>query len=111
MNKDKIIKESSKFTYIINNKQGIKNNYFSIYYIESSTTKYGITVPKKNGNAVIRNKLKRRIKNIIINNEKYIQQGNNYVIIIKKPSLDLNYEELTIKLLELMKKVGKNEKK
>lgn len=107
MNKDKILRKSTDFSKIISNKQYVKNKYFSLYYKESSTTLYGITVPKKVGKAVLRNKLKRRVKNIITNNEKYIQPNYNYVIIIREPSLTLDYESLTNNLLTLMKKVGR----
>ena len=106
MNKDKILRKSEDFSLIISNQQYFKNKYFSLYYKESDTTLYGITVPKKIGIAVIRNKLKRQVKNIISNNEKYIQSNHNYVIIIKEPALKLDYEGLTNNLLELMKKVG-----
>lgn len=106
MNKDKIIKKSQDYSEIISNGKKLKNKYFSLYYKESKNTLFGITVPKKVGKAVIRNKLKRRVKNIISKNEKYVQPNYNYVIIIKEPSQELNYEELTNKLLELIKKVG-----
>ena len=106
MNKEKILRKSEDFSQIISNQVGHKNKYFSIYYKESKKTLYGITVPKKVGKAVIRNKLKRQMKNIISNNEKYIHSNYNYVIIIKEPSLKLDYEGLTKNLLDLMKKVG-----
>lgn len=106
MNKEKIIKKSDDFTNIISTGTNLKNKYFSIYYKESKKTLYGITVPKKIGVAVVRNKLKRQVKNIISNNEKYIQFNYNYVIIIKEPTLKLNYEGLSNNLLDLMKKVG-----
>ncbi len=107
MNKEKIIKESRTFTKIINKKNSVKNKYYSIYYIQSNTNKYGITIPKKVGKAYIRNKIKRRIKNIIITNEKSIQTNFNYVIIIKEAILELNYESMQKELLELLKKVRK----
>ena len=106
MNKDKILRKSEDFSEIISTRQFFKNKYFSLYYKESNNTLYGITVPKKVGKAVLRNKLKRRAKNIIANNEKYIQSNYNYVIIIKEPALNLDYEALTNNLLDLMKKVG-----
>lgn len=106
MNKDKILRKSEDFSTIISNGQYFKNKYFSLYYKESNKTLYGITVPKKVGKAVLRNKLKRQTKNIISNNEKYIQSNYNYVIIIKEPALTLDYEGLTSNLLYLMKKVG-----
>lgn len=106
MKKEKILRKSEDFSNIISTKQNYKNKYFSLYYKKSNTTLFGITVPKKVGKAVLRNKLKRQIKNIITNNEKYIQSNYNYVIIIKEPSLNLDYEGLTNNLLDLIKKVG-----
>ena len=106
MNKDKILRKSEDFSTIISNQKCYKNKYFSLYYKESENTLYGITVPKKIGKAVIRNKLKRQLKNIICNYEKYIQSNYNYVIIIKEPALKLDYVGLTNNLLELTKKVG-----
>ena len=111
MNKEKILRKSEDFSNIISTGNKYKNKYFSLYYKESNNTLYGITVPKKVGKAVLRNKLKRQIKNIITTNEKYIQSNYNYVIIIKEPALNLNYEALTNNLLDLMKKVGKRWKK
>ncbi len=107
MNKEKILRKSEDFSNIISTGKNIKNKYFSLYYKESASTLYGITVPKKVGIAVIRNKLKRQTKNIISNNEKYIQSNYNYVIIIKEPALNLDYDGLQENLLELIKKVGK----
>ena len=108
MNKEKIIKKSETFTEIISKKQSIKNKYFSIYYQPSkNSNKYGITVPKKTGKANIRNKIKRQIKNIIIQNENYIQTNFDYVIIIKEAILDLTYNDIQKELLELLKKVSK----
>jgi len=107
MNKEKILRKSEDFSNIISTGKNYKNKYFSIYYKESNTTLFGITVPKKVGVAAIRNRLKRQVKNIISNNEKYIQSNYNYVIIIKEPTLNLNYEGLSNNLLDLIKKVGK----
>ena len=111
MNKEKIIRKSERFTEIINNKQSVKSKYFSIYYIKSDKTLYGITVPKKVGKAHIRNKLKRQIKNIIITNEFDIQKNYNYVIILKEATLNLDYNELKNELLYIIKKVRNYETK
>lgn len=107
MNKEKIIKKSTTFTEIISKKQNLKNKYFSIYYVYSSETLYGITVPKKIGKAHVRNKIKRQIKNIIVTNEKDIQNNYNYVIIIKEAVKKLNYSDLEKELISLIKKVRK----
>lgn len=106
MNKSKIIKKSELFSKIISSNNSKKNKYFSVYYVKSNINMYGITVPKKVGKANVRNKLKRRIKNIIINNEINIQKNYNYVIIIKEAAKEIRYKQLELELLELMKKVG-----
>ena len=110
MNKEKILKKSQEYTNIIQKGKNIKNKNFKIIYLPNNTTIYGITIPKKVGNAVIRNKLKRQIKNIIMENELYIQKNYNYVIIIKETALDLTYQVLSCELINTFKKVGKYEK-
>ena len=107
MKKEKIIKENQKFTEIINQNNSIKNKYYSIYYEKSEVNKYGITIPKKIAKANVRNRIKRRIKDIIIKNEKDIQKNFNYVIIVKKAILELNYKNMEIELINLIKKERK----
>lgn len=107
MKKIEIIKSSREYTEIINNSKSKKSKYFSIYYRKNNdsnndSNRYGITVPKKTGTAVTRNKIKRRIKNIIDNNKKVVHNGYDYVIIIKKGILDLTYKEIENELLKLM---------
>ncbi len=110
MKKYEIIKKNQEFTNILNYRHSKKNQYYSLYYKESPTSQnhYGISIPTKTGKAVVRNKLKRQIKNIIDNNKKYIQTPYDYVIIVRKSILDLNYQEMEQALISLMKKIGEN---
>lgn len=111
MKKKEIIKKSNDYTKVINKNNKLKNKYYSLFYIKSDNTLFGISIPKKIGNAVIRNKNKRQIKNIIDNNKNNIQNGYNYVIIIRKEILSLSYQEKEKELINLFKKIGeKNEK-
>ena len=98
-----IIKSSREYTEIINSSRSKKSKYFSVYYRKNNdSNKYGITVPKKTGTAVTRNKIKRRIKNIIDNNKKVVHNGYDYVIIVKKGILDLTYKQVEEELLKLI---------
>ncbi len=108
MKKIEIIKSSEEYTEIINTSKSKKSKYFSVYYRKNNNSnRYGITVPKKTGTAVTRNKIKRRIKNIIDNNKKIVHNGYDYVIIIKKGILELTYEEMEKELLKLIS-IGDN---
>ena len=103
MKKVEIIKSSREYTEIINTNKCKRNKYFSVYYRKNNDkNKYGITVPKKTGTAVIRNKIKRRVKNIIDNNKNIVQKGYDYVIIVKKGIIDLTYQEMEKELLKLL---------
>ena len=107
MKKIDIIKASDEFTEIINTGKTKKNKYYSIYYRKNDEkNRYGITIPKKLGIAVLRNKTKRRVKNIIDKNKKSIQNGYDYVIIVKKGILELAYLDIEKELLKLMQSIG-----
>ena len=104
MKKIEIIKSSREYTEIINLNNSKRNKYYSVYYRKNNNdNRYGISVPTKTGTAVVRNKIKRRVKNIIDNNKNTIQKGCDYVIIIRKGILDLTYEEMEKELLKLIK--------
>ena len=107
MKKKNIIQKEKEFTEIINKCPYKKNNYFIIYYRNNKEqNRYGISVPKKTGKANIRNKIKRRIKNIIDLNEKNIHKTYDYVIIIRKRIIELNYQEMQDNLIPLIIKIG-----
>lgn len=107
MKKIDIIKSSDEYTEIINNGKTRKNKYYSLFYRNNNNSnRYGITIPKKLGIAVLRNKTKRRVKNIIDQNKNTIQNGYDYVIIVKKGILELTYLDMEKELLKLMKSIG-----
>jgi len=97
------IKKNDEFEYIINNGKMFKNKLYVIYYIESKEkfSRFGIIVSKKVGDAVKRNKIKRRIRDIIIKNS--IKSNYDYVIIVRKEVGDLSFNELKDGLLSLIK--------
>lgn len=113
MKKKQIIQKSKEFTEIINKCPYKKNNYFVIYYRKNKEhNRYGISVPTKTGKANIRNKIKRRIKNIIDKNEIRVHYPYDYVIIVRRRILELNYQQIEENLINLIIKIGdKNETK
>ena len=75
MKKKNIVQKSEDFNRIIRKRQGYSSKYFIINKEQNKDNipKFGITFAKNIANAVTRNKLKRRIKNIIfINKMKHI---------------------------------------
>ncbi len=104
MKKKYIVKENKDFEKIIKEGKLRKNRSFLVYSLDNNLTynKYGISVSKKLGNAVFRNKCKRKIRSIIDNLKKDYNIGKNYIIITRKGALDKNYQELNNDLSNLI---------
>ncbi len=112
MKKKNIIKNKLEFSKIINNSPFLKNNYFIIYYSKTEkNNRYGITIPKKTGKAYLRNRIKRQMKSIIDNNDLIIPKYYDYVIIIRKKLIELNYWQMEKELICLIKKLGESNEK
>jgi len=111
MKKKDIIQKQIEFTEIIHKCPYVKNNYFVIYYRKNKeSNRFGISIPKKTGKANLRNKIKRRIKNIIDLNKNYIHSSYDYVIIVRKRLIELEYDEIKENLISLLSRIGeKNE--
>ena len=108
MKKNNIVKESKDFEKTIKKGKFYKNNLYIIYVIDNDYNNYrfGISVGKKISNkAVIRNKLKRRLKNIIDKYQNLYQNHKDYIIIMKRSCLDKSYQELESSFLEIIKKI------
>lgn len=102
MKKINIIKKNEDFKRIITTGKYKKSELFNIYVEKTSDFNYhfGISVSKKIGNAVVRNKTKRRLKSII--DKKNYQNGINCIIIVKRAINDYSYQQIEEKLLSAL---------
>ena len=113
MKKRDIVKSNILFNKIIAEGTKKKNNYFVIYSMSKDFIKnnYGIAVGTKVGNAVVRNKIKRQIRNIIDKNIKLFPNFHNYIIICKREIINLNFQEMENELISLLNNKGENHEK
>ena len=104
MKKKYIIKQNKDFDKIMKEGKCKKNKSFIIFSLNNTNPydKYGISVSKKLGNAVFRNKYKRKIRSIIDNYKKNYINGKDYIIILRRGALDRNYQELEKDYIDLM---------
>ena len=96
MRKLYVVKNARDFERIIKEGHYVKNKSFIIYYSKNDLqySRYGISVGKKLGNAVFRNKYKRKIRAIIDNYKKNYINIQDYIIILRGSAKDKNYQEL-----------------
>lgn len=109
MKKTNVVKSNEEFNLVIKKGKNLKNKYFVLYMIDNNLDKYrfGISVGKKVCNSVNRNKLKRQVRNILDNHKNIYSKSRDYIIIVRKSSLNEKYsilEESLIKLIEKMEK-------
>lgn len=66
----------------------------------------GITVSKKLGKAVIRNRVRRRIREVYRLNEAQFLPGWDIVIVARSRAVEISFQRLTQSLLSLSEKAG-----
>lgn len=110
MRKLYIVKNARDFEKIIKTGKIIKNKSFIIYYQNNDLpyNRYGISVGKKLGNAVYRNKYKRKIRAIIDNFKKNYINHKDYIIILRGSAKDKTYQELEKDYIALINNIGKD---
>lgn len=116
MKKINVLKNNYDFTRIIKNNKPFKYKYFVIYCerCEQSNYHFGLSVGKKIGNAVTRNKYKRVLRSII--SQMDYQKNFNCIIILSKDVLNYKYIDIKNDLtyifnkINILKKENENEK-
>ena len=104
MRKLYIVKTNQQFDDIIKTGKCHKNKYFIIYNKDNNLKydRFGISVTKKLGNAVFRNKYKRIIRSIVDNYKKLYINYKDYIIILRKDAIEQSYELLEKELFSLL---------
>ena len=111
MKRQEMIKKNTDFNDIIKTGKYIKSKYYNIYYKDgfNKYPMFGLAVSKKCGNAVEKNKIKRRLRMIIDNHKKMFKNTYNYIIMVKRDIISLSYEVMEDELIKSLER-GNNEK-
>ena len=87
---------------------GFANSMMVLYARKNrtDTNRVGITVSKKLGKAHIRNRARRRLREVYRLNEARFQSGWDIVVVARARSIDCDFRELQRGYLSLAKKAG-----
>ena len=88
--------------------KGVADGYLVLYARRNRTegNRVGITVSKKLGKAHIRNRVRRRLREVYRLNEERFQSGWDIVVVARSKAVDAEFSRLTKSYLTLAKKAG-----
>ena len=72
----------------------------------TETNRVGITVSKKLGKAVVRNRVRRRLREVYRLNEEKFQSGWDIVVVARSRAVDAKFSQLVNGYLSLARKAG-----
>lgn len=114
MKKEYRIKKSAEIELLMKKGASYANRTFIVYQSKNSIIeKYrvAISAPKKLGNAVTRNKIKRQIRAILQQNKHYLKKGYDYFIIARPDVLKIDFATSTKQMIHVLKLVHQPSRK
>ena len=111
MKKEDTIKKRKEFNFIFKNGQVFSSKYVSVFVTTGFKNKYkvGFSSGKKVGKAVVRNKVKRRIKEAVYQNRELLKPKTNYIFSAKAGSDKASFEEINKCIIFLLQKIMETE--
>lgn len=101
----KTVKSYFDFKKAYNKRKSFGNKNLVLYIRKNNLpySRLGLTVSKKVGNAVVRNKIKRRMKEIYRSEVDKIKDGYDLIFVVKKHVPDLDFWELRGSFLHILR--------
>lgn len=99
------VKENKEFQAIFKKGKSFANRQLVIYYIkkqEQNHFRVGLSVGKKIGNAVTRNRIKRYLRQAFHELEKELLPGYDMIIIARQPTKQMEFKEVKSSLIHLL---------
>ena len=102
------VKENYEFRRIYRKGRSAVSPYFVVYCLKNraGASRLGITVSKKLGHAVVRNRVRRRLREIYRLNEAQFLPGYDIVVVARSRAVEASFQELRESYLSLARKAG-----
>lgn len=101
------LKKNQDFKKIYQRGQSYANRLLVVYHLpnEKDYNRLGLVVSKKVGNSVVRNRVKRRIRESYRLNENALKKGYDLIIIARVRASEADYKSIEKAFIHLMKKI------
>ncbi|WP_078543252.1 ribonuclease P protein component [Litchfieldia alkalitelluris] len=106
MKKEYRIKKNKEFQSVFQHGKSTANRQFVVYVLQNELEHFriGLSVSKKIGNAVVRNRVKRLVRQFFLEHKELVDQNKDYVIIARKPVAEMDYAEVRSSLQHVLKR-------
>ena len=101
------VRKSEEFSSIISRKKSTANAFFVVYSSDRAkeNARVGISVSKKLGNAVERNRIKRQVREMLRALMDFDSYARDLVVIVRKPYLEQSFSDNKNDLEKMLKQV------
>ena len=108
MRREYSLRRNKEFRYVYRRGKSVSDKYFVLIYVKTKTPhlKVGFSVSKKVGNAVCRNKLKRRMKEAFFSMLSDVSKKSLIVFVPRNNANTLEYTQILSSMGKLLKKAG-----
>lgn len=105
MNKQQRIKKNKEFQHIFKKGKSFANRQFIVYVLKNDQPEFriGLSVSKKVGNAVTRNRIKRYIRQTFLELKDDLKPNADYVIIARQQAAEMDFHESKKSLEHVLK--------
>ncbi|MBC1475058.1 ribonuclease P protein component [Listeria grandensis] len=100
------IKKDDEFQRVFKKGKSFANRQFVVYIFKREDLTHfriGLSVSKKIGNAVVRNRIKRCIRQTFHELNEQVAPGYDYIIIARKPAANMDFHEIKKSLMHVLK--------
>jgi len=107
--RERRLRKNEEFQRVFRHGQSAANRQFVVYALprsEGGTFRVGVSVSKKLGKAVVRNRLKRLIKEAVRAHADKIRPGVDVVLIARAPALELDYHQMVKSVGHVLRRAG-----
>ncbi|NLJ34313.1 MAG: ribonuclease P protein component [Firmicutes bacterium] len=108
MKKENRLRRRSDFAWVYRRGRSYANKYLVIYVLPNNMalTRFGFSVGKRMGNAVQRNRIRRRLREICRLHLGELKDGYDIIVIPRNPAPETNHDTLRGALRHLFHKAG-----
>lgn len=106
MRKSYRVKKECEFQKVFHHGKSVANRQFVVYILTKTKQKHfrvGISVSKKLGNAVTRNRIKRMIRQSLTDLKLRLKTEVDFIVIARIPVSSMNYQEVKKCLIHVLK--------